>query len=718
LGESAGSLQTTLTDWLALARERLTAPGENHLVHVALFAALALVALLARGAYVRKRIDTMRKSIPLVIGGWGTRGKSGTERLKAGVFQGLGYECLVKTTGCEAMVIHAIPGTRAREVFLYRPYDKATVWEQRDVLALAHRLEVDVFLWECMALQPDLVDLLQSQWMRDDYSTITNAYPDHEDVQGPTGYDVASVIAEFVPTGGHLFTAEDQMLPLLRDRADERGTTLRAVEEHEAEMISDELLDRFPYREHPHNIALVAALARALGVNEAVAITEMADHVVPDLGVLKTYPPLAHEGRTLVFTNGMSANERTGALSNWRRMGFDGHAPDDDPRRFIVTVVNNRADRLARSEVFARFLVDDIGAERHVLIGTNVSGLLGFLRDALAKRLERVDPTRELPPGEARLETARARLARAWAPLKVPACDAASVARELEAFGLEPLATDTIEALLMPSALEESYAEACAAIRVQLGDAFAPEARPFVVRSLARRRVTFAVRSALETWIDVDARRFARVFRAAYRELFEESLVVLDNPALTGDQVISAVAEAVPPGARVDVMGLQNIKGTGLDFVYRFVSLELVSSAVRRLASASPDVRRAALLELSAHGDYGLFDARVANDAVLAAKESDPMASALPYDDTLAHLARAIDARRSAFRSTRTTGVSRAMRLAVGRALDHLDAVRRRAMARAVVRDLASGRVRHAEAAARMRDLVARQKGAWALERP
>src|SRR5260370_34602470 len=105
-----------------------------------------------------------------------------TERLKAAMFHGLGYETLVKTTGCEAMFIHAVPGLPAREVFIYRPYDKATVWEQREVLSLARRLGVRVFLWECMALQPDLVNLLQSQWMRDDWSTITNAYPEHEDV--------------------------------------------------------------------------------------------------------------------------------------------------------------------------------------------------------------------------------------------------------------------------------------------------------------------------------------------------------------------------------------------------------------------------------------------------------------------------------------------------------------------------------------------------------
>src|SRR5206468_100624 len=116
---------------------------------------------------------------------------------------------------------------------------------------------------------------------RDDYSTITNAYPDHEDVQGPTGFDVATVISEFVPTKGHLFTSEDQMLPLLRDKARERGTTIRVAGLAEAELIADDLLARFPYQEHPRNIALVTMLARSLGIPSAVAIAEMADHVVP-----------------------------------------------------------------------------------------------------------------------------------------------------------------------------------------------------------------------------------------------------------------------------------------------------------------------------------------------------------------------------------------------------------------------------------------------------
>src|SRR5262249_1778453 len=147
----------------------------------------------------------------------------------------------------------------------------------------------------------------------------------------------------------------------------------------------------------------------------SVAIAEMADNVVPDLGVLKTYPTLPWAGRTLSFTNGMSANERTGAMANWRRTQFDKHDPDAEPARWIVTVVNNRAGRSAPSEVSARSLVEDAGAHRHFLIGTNVGGLVGFIEEALARHLASIAPTANLVGDDAqRMRTAASRVDRAF----------------------------------------------------------------------------------------------------------------------------------------------------------------------------------------------------------------------------------------------------------------------------------------------------------------
>jgi gamma-polyglutamate synthase len=687
----------------------------NRLPHVAAYATITLLGMLARAIVIRRGIELDRKAIPLVVGGWGTRGKSGTERLKAGLFQGLGYEVLVKTTGCEAMFIHAVPGLRAQEIFIYRPYDKATIWEQRDLLRLGRRFGVRTFLWECMALQPDLVNLLQQQWMRDDYSTITNAYPDHEDVQGPAGQDVAEVISEFVPKSGRLLTSEDQMLPILRERAKQRKTTFHAVVELDSALIADDVLSRFPYHEHPKNIALVCALAGKLGVPEPVALAEMADNVVPDLGVLKTYPRVPHAGRTMAFTNGMSANERTGALSNWTRMGFDQHDPDKDPKRWIVTVCNNRADRVARSEVFARFLASDIDAHQHVLIGTNVSGLMGFLREALERHLDDRSPIEDLAgtPAE-RQAIIAARLDKAFARLKIGAPSPASVAAELGALGLPAISGPVLVQMLTPMP-GESVVQARAAVSSAMPPGFSKEAAPFVVSSIARRRVARGVRLFAKQEAFTNPKRLDAMFRNTYRELFLERVVPLSDSTLTGDQLIDRLAHGAPPGAEIDVMGVQNIKGTGLDFVYRWVSLDAVTRSLSKVRSSVASEREEGLNELFAHDDYGLVDAAQAVRVLEGLRPTMTADQTALLDTVLGRLRGIVERRAAAMSARRARTLGDRLRLLIGVTFDHLDSVRRQSAARRVLEDLIAGRVSHAAAALEMRSILARAKGAWAL---
>lgn len=690
-------------------------PHGNRLPHLAAYATVMLGAFLVRGIAVRRSIEHDREAIPLVIGGWGTRGKSGTERLKAAFFQGLGHECLVKTTGCEAMFIHAVPGAKAREIFIYRPYDKATVWEQRDVLALARQLGVRVFLWECMALQPDLVSLLQSQWMRDDYSTITNAYPDHEDVQGPTGYDVATVISEFVPTKGNLLTAEDQMLPILRERSKERGTTIRVCHPRDADLIGDDMLARFPYAEHPRNIALVTQLARALGVPGTVALAEMADHVIPDLGVLKEYAKVPHRGRTLSFVNGMSANERTAALGNWIRTGFADHDPDEKPAEWTVTVVNNRSDRMARSEVFARFLVEDIAAHRHVLIGSNVRGLRALIDEALERHLAAISPTYELDgDGTERLHMARARLERAFEKLKIKRLDAESVEQELSALGATSVDRRTIEKLLEPSEPGERYEQALEAVDAELPK-LDEELRPFVVQTIARRRAVRAVHAVLGRDLGQNPVAVDRAFARAYKAMFAESIIAIEDENVSGDRILDTVATHVPKGVHARIMGCQNIKGTGLDFVYRWVSIDTVDGYLSMLESPIIERREEALRALALHGDYGLLDARHALERLEASRQRDPHAQTLPYDLAIARLRELVKNREGKLVTKRHKSANEVIRGFIGRTFDYLDATRRRRMATELLEALITRRVSHATAAKKMREIVARTKGGWMI---
>jgi len=705
-------------------------PHGNDLTQLAWFAWVLIVALLIWRAASMARIERCTADIPLTIGGWGTRGKSGCERLKAALFQGLGYQVAVKTTGCEAVLLHGVPGGPARETFIFRAFDKATIWEQRDLLDAASRLEVDVFLWECMALRERYVKLLLHDWMQGMLTTITNAYPDHEDVMGPSGEDVARVIGQFVPNGGTAITAEDQMLPVLRESARARKSELIEVGARESDLLPADLIDRFPYQEHPRNIALVARLAEHLGVPRDVAIVEMADHVVPDLGVLKTYPVEFHRGRQLFFSNGMSANERVGYLSNWRRLGLDEYDRDRNGDLCVALVVNNRADRVPRSRVFAKIMVEDTPCEVHLIIGTNLEGMKDLLQEALTSHLEKVWVRRDGDPED----VVRGRFDAEMRRLRVPVDAAglpASLVRMLRVVLLDEerakAAVEQQDVARWLSAVEAGEETAAAGLvdsLARLESELDERVKPLwqdVVKHVARlaRRVTHARKG----WNDVaraaTAEAANQVFRDTARVLFSESVVYLDDAGASGDHVLDFAARECPPGHRVHLVGVQNIKGAGLDFAYRWVSIGEVHSALTRLRG-QPSERAATLRWLRAHRDYGLLDARRALSEVRRARYLASEDSAwAPHRNALEALVGELEEvvrQRQAKLEVRRPGWTSGVLGRVERLFDTYDSLRRRRRADRVLRDLVRRRVGRGRAARLLRDVGSRQKGGW-LER-
>jgi poly-gamma-glutamate synthase PgsB/CapB len=741
-----------LVDWAWMHLHYFVSVSANSQQALAYFlAGLAAFGLVM--AYLKnQQVARARAAIPLVIGGWGTRGKSGTERLKAGLLHGLGYSVFAKTTGCEAMFIHAPPRGPAREIYSFRPYGKATIWEQRELLRLAAQLRSDVFLWECMALSPAYVEVLQHSWMRDDLSTITNAYPDHEDIQGPAGVDVAHVIAGFVPTRGRLVTSEINFLPVMREAARGRSTTVIAIEDLAGELLPPDLLALFPYDEHPRNIALVARLAVELGLDPTLAIVTMAEHVVPDLGVLKRFGPARVRGRVLEFINGCSANERTGFLSNWRRTGCDQHDLSTQPDQYIITVVNNRDDRVSRSQVFARVLVEDVACDRHVLIGTNTHGLLGYIHAALDGFLagQRVVTPEDLAGGTEAGLPAR-RLDALLARLRIVPRTPEALAGQFELFArgagrLLPTAALAEAAercgrwLADDEATALGFAEVYASTRADLGPwaeealAAAPYTGPVeppevdvpatsaaaaehfarqVARTVIAARLHARLRAALLAG-PAAIEELHGELHAAYRELFLELVDIVEDPLTTGDQVVLRCALAVPPGVRVSLMGTQNIKGTGLDFVYRWIALDVAMQDLASLGSADPETRAAALRRLESPDDPGLLDSGLVA-ARLNARAPQPGEVELQTRARTAVAARH-EARRAALGQRKQRG--RAERLAAWAEgwVDFLDGARRHGRAKQVMRDLIDRRISHARAAQAMRELDSRAKGGWLVK--
>ncbi|NVB42890.1 hypothetical protein G6O69_34030 [Pseudenhygromyxa sp. WMMC2535] len=722
--------------------------------------ALGLAMLFLGSGYARRRvIAEARAAIPLSVGGWGTRGKSGTERLKAGLFHGLGFRTFSKTTGCEAMFIHASPGGPQVEIFTFRPYGKATIWEQRDLLTLAAGLESEVFLWECMALNPEYVDILQRGWMRDDYATITNTYPDHEDIQGPAGIDVAGVIGRFVPEGQLVISSELGFNPVLRDSARERGSEFIELGDYEGDLLPDDLLGLFPYSEHPRNIALVTELARQLGIDPELAIVNMADYVYPDLGVLKRYPEVVVRSRRIEFVNGCSANERAGFLNNWRRTGCDAIATAADPAKMVVTVVNNRDDRVSRSEVFSRLLVNDVEVDAHVLIGTNLSGLLIFLDRALENFVaeqELVDDE-GLQAGGAGHTRARTRLRNLLRRVRAPVDDwwagqlgkllelgFAAMGRRFDIASAEAEAFRArVEALRAEQgalefeavkgrvskdgdyvgALDRLWQASAAApeLAAKYEVSSAPNFEEFrahfddrVARAVIAGRFDLRLEKVLDTRDSAGLTSISNDLRKSWIGLFKGQLHIVWDAGSTGDQVIDRASKAVPVGVHATVLGTQNIKGTGLDFIYRWLALDAVVIGLSKLESDNEQIRLDALRALDSHSDFGFTDTGTLVTRLPDFKGGTPQE--VTQRKALLEKAKIIHQQKLSKLSSSASGAA-----AKGGKfwtwiegwIDFIDGAVRYRQSRALVDDLINYRVSHNRMAVEMREIYARAKGGW-----
>lgn len=676
----------------------------NTLLQLALFIALASAWFFFRHVFKARRMRRARESLAIVVGGWGTRGKSGTERLKAAVFSALGHPLVSKTTGNEAMFLYGLPFGDIREMFLFRPYDKATIWEQMNLAVLASKLGARVFLWECMGLTPAYVKVLQRHWMRDDIATITNTYPDHEDVQGPAGRNIPEVMVNFIPRHSRLITSEEQMRPILVEAARELGTSFTGVGWLEAGLIADEILARFPYQEHPYNIALVTAMAAELGIAPDVAVKEMADRVVQDIGALKVYPEAHVFSRRLEFVLGNSANERFGALGNWTRVGFDKQDPVAEPDTWITTVINNRADRVPRSRVFASIIVKDISADRHVLIGSNLEGLQGFIEEAWGEFAQGIT----LWPRD-RATSGPAEELKAWAKRFRIVHTAEQMYRVLEAM-LGDLGDDEEWLARLSSAQEAEVAQLLRTSGLAEATGIADHFEA-ARQQLQEYRILEASlqSSAAPDEIDLQLREQAHRW-------FQAKIVVVQDYYATGEEIVRTLAGITPPGFRNRVMGMQNIKGTGLDFVYRWHAWETVHRACAdALGDDQAKVQRG-LETLSSFREFGILSAELVRHVVkeLRAREitGGEISQAL-LDLIEAQLQEQLAQQEKSGEGQEKSGSWSALVAWIEAFLDSGDAVRRRKKADLIYKELSAERISSSRAVVELKKLTTRQKGGW-----
>jgi poly-gamma-glutamate synthase PgsB/CapB len=705
----AAALPFSSGEWWPRVQEYFFSAYENSLFELSIFMTLAVGFFIGRHLYLNYTLRRVRDRFPLVVGGWGTRGKSGTERIKAAMLNALGYSIVSKTTGCEAMFLHGHPFHQVREMFLFRPYDKATIWEQANLMRLADKLDTDVFLWECMALSPSYVYLLQKHWVRDEIATITNTFPDHEDIQGPAGINIPQVMVNFIPRGTTLFTSEEQMKPILDEGACDLDTTIGGVGWLEAGLLTPDVLARFPYNEHPYNIALVLAVGEELGIEQDFALKEMADYVVADIGVLKVYPVATLRSRRLEFSNGMSANERFGAISNWIRLGFDKQDPEQEPGVWITTVVNNRADRIARSRVFGGVLVEDVSADRHFLIGSNLQGLVGYVQESWQRYAQ---PLTLWPDSGEDPQTAFRGMARR---LRVPTSEQQVMAklRAMLQGQNTKLDIDAIVALWQdPQKVREFLSTAGLEV---YADAIVNHLQKDT--EMYQEYAAFSGRLAT---VEVSQKeRFNQECRELLWKWFQDKFVVIDDYFATGDQIINRICEETPPGFLNRIMGLQNIKGPGLGFVYCWQAWDNCYKAATQLRSSDPLTANQGLRALASFQEYGLLCEEYVRETIETVRHK-PLAQSERFQAELSvissNLIAEMEKVTAQMNVVRATGRIVKLIEAIEAFIDAGDAVRRRKRADRIYKDLVSEQISHQRAVVELQALTKRQKGGWLLD--
>lgn len=302
-----------------------------------LFPVLALsLVLLALGIVENSRHQRNLKKIPIRIHVNGTRGKSTTTRLIAGILRQAGYRVVAKTTGTAARIIFEDGSEEP-----VRRRHKPSIVEQVRIVAEAAKHRADVLVIECMAVHSEMQWVSEKRILNSTIGVITNVREDHLDVMGPTRQDVASVLALAIPRHGQLVVGEKEFLTFFRDEATRLGTTT-----HLADIpIDDEDMESFPYLMFKENVACALKVAELLQVPSDIAWQGMVA-ATPDLGSTQVCS-LSSSGASIHFVNALAANDLTSTLLVWERWQEMAESLGlvDAP---VVGLLHNRNDRSFR----------------------------------------------------------------------------------------------------------------------------------------------------------------------------------------------------------------------------------------------------------------------------------------------------------------------------------------------------------------------------------
>lgn len=315
-----------------------------------------LVGLLTGSLIIQKRrFDRQRNTIRYRIHINGIRGKSTVTRYIAAILRNADIRTYGKTTGTAARVI--LPdGSDAR----IQRRGQANINEQVTMLRSFAARHAQAVVMECMAINPDYQDWLESQVMRSHIVVITNVRLDHQEEMGRGLPDIARSLARSIPHKAIVVTAEHrpELLTILREVCKQRGSRLL---EANSQRVSQQDLERFGHVAHRDNVAIGLTVGRLFGIKPQQALASMAG-APADPGAFKI-EHFERKGKHVAWANLFAVNDKE---------SFAGIAEDlarTYPEHQRVILLNNRHDRPSRVEMFSQLAVDSLHADTVIALG-------------------------------------------------------------------------------------------------------------------------------------------------------------------------------------------------------------------------------------------------------------------------------------------------------------------------------------------------------------
>lgn len=285
--------------------------------------------------FEKRRSECQRETFKYLIHVNGIRGKSTVSRLiDAGVRAG-GYKVFTKITGTFPRIIDTF--NVEREI---NRKGKANIKEQIKTINWAYREGAEVLITECMAVKPEYQYICENKILHADINIITNVREDHLDEMGKSLDEIASSLANTIPTNGAIFTSDEKYFVFFKREAIKKNSKV---------FINREEKEEYWEIDFPSNVALALEVCKYIGIDEKKALEGMKNYH-RDPGVLKVLLYKNRENK-IYFINAMAAND-----PNSTEIIIDRLSKKDywNNKRYLL--VNNRGDRVSRWEQYISFV--------------------------------------------------------------------------------------------------------------------------------------------------------------------------------------------------------------------------------------------------------------------------------------------------------------------------------------------------------------------------